>query len=56
MEVIYVLDQPHSKKSYNAVSHNFNVNESTVWYIQKKVEETCHCEKKLLQKVLKEHL
>lgn len=30
IEVIHVLDQPHSKKSYSAISHNFNVNESRV--------------------------
>lgn len=34
-----MLSRLHSGKSYNADSHEFKVNESTILYIQKKEEE-----------------
>jgi hypothetical protein len=38
--------------SYSAVGHEFNVNESTIQYIQKKEEEMAGLFVRLLQKVL----
>uniref|UniRef100_A0A8C0PPK2 HTH CENPB-type domain-containing protein n=1 Tax=Canis lupus familiaris TaxID=9615 RepID=A0A8C0PPK2_CANLF len=40
-EKIHVLDKFHSGLSHSAVGHEFNVNESTIRYIQKKEEDIC---------------
>lgn len=36
MHKIYALDGPYSGISYSAGGSEFNINESTIWYIQKK--------------------
>ena len=38
---ILVLSKLHLGMSYSVVAHEFKVNESIVWYTQKKEEETC---------------
>ena len=40
-KIILVLSKLHLGMSYSVVAHEFKVNESILWYTQRKEEEIC---------------